>query len=87
MATKYSLALYQGATFSERYEFLDANGLPLDFNGYEARMHIRPTKESSTVYCRLSSSIDVDGTGINLKKFQQEITLIACVGVMNCVQS
>lgn len=75
MATKYSLALYQGATFSERYEFLDANGLPLDFNGYEARMHIRPTKESSTVYCRLSSSIDVDGTGINLTPISSSVTL------------
>lgn len=75
MATRYSFIVNQGATFTERYEFFGTGGTPLDFNGYEARMHIRPAIDSSTVYCRLSSSFDSDGTGISLTPKSASLTL------------
>ena len=73
--TSYLLEVRQGSTFQERYEFLNPDGNPIDFTGYEARAQIRPTITDSTVYCYLSSSIDVDGTGINMTPVSSSLTL------------
>lgn len=73
--TSYLLEVRQGSTFQERYEFLDPDGNPIDFTSYEARAQIRPTITDSTVYCYLSSSIDVDGTGINMTPVSSSLTL------------
>jgi len=75
MATRYLLQINQGSTFQERYEFYDSSGTALDFTGYEARMQIRPTITSNTVYCQLSSSLDADGTGISLTPTSASVTL------------
>lgn len=65
-AGKYSFSIEQGATTSFQVVYKDANSNPVDLTGYQARMQIRETITSSTVVCRLSSSLDTDGTGLNL---------------------
>ena len=65
-AGKYSFTVEQGSTTSFQVVYKDANGTPVDLSGYHARMQIRETKDSATVICRLSSSLDADGTGLNL---------------------
>jgi len=65
-AGKYSFSVEQGATTSFQVVYKDANANPVDLSGYQARMQIRETIASSTVICRLSSSLDADGTGLNL---------------------
>lgn len=65
-AGKYSFSIEQGATTSFQVVYKDANGDPVDLAGYQARMQVRETIASSAVICRLSSSLDVDGTGLNL---------------------
>lgn len=39
---------------------------PFDFTDYEARGSIKPSLGSSTNYCIISSSISIDGTGLNM---------------------
>ena len=65
-AGKYSFSIEQGATTSFQVVYKDANGNPVNLSGYHARMQIRETIGSSTIICRLSSSLDADGTGLNL---------------------
>jgi hypothetical protein len=65
-AGRYSFTLEQGATTNFRIEYKDSNNAPVDLSSYEARMQIRPTQASTTIICRLSSSIDADGTGLTL---------------------
>ena len=65
-AGRYSFTLEQGATTNFRIEYKDSNNAPIDLSSYEARMQIRPTQASTTIICRLSSSIDADGTGLTL---------------------
>ena len=47
-------------------QYIDSNGNPVDLSGYSARMQIRPTVTSSVVYITLSSSLQPDGTGLNM---------------------
>lgn len=72
---RYLFKVYQGSTFRERYEFLDSESNPIDFTGYECRMQIRPSYTSDTVFCNISSSIDNDGTGINMTPVSSSIAL------------
>lgn len=65
-AGKYSFTVEQGATTSFQVVYTDVSGSPVDLTGYHARMQIRETIGSSTVICSLSSSLDADGTGLNL---------------------
>ena len=65
-AGKYSFSIEQGATTSFQVVYKDANSNPVNLSGYHARMQVRETITSSTVICRLSSSLDADGTGLNL---------------------
>ena len=65
-AGKYSFTVEQGSTTSFQVVYKDANGTPVNLAGYQARMQIRETKDSATVICNLSSSLDADGTGLNL---------------------
>lgn len=65
-AGKYSFTVEQGSTTSFQVVYKDVNGTPVNLSGYQARMQIRETKDSSTVICNLSSSLDADGTGLNL---------------------
>jgi len=65
-AGRYSFVIEQGATVNFQIAYTDSNGTPVDLTGYQARMQIRPTIDSSTVYITLSSSLDPCGTGLNL---------------------
>jgi len=65
-AGKYTFTVEQGSTVDFRIEYKDSNGVAIDLTDYEARMQLRPSKESSTIYCNLVSVLDADGTGLNM---------------------
>ncbi len=65
-AGKYSFIIEQGATLNFQVDWTDGNGDPVDLTGYHARMQVRPSVESSQILLNLSSSMDMDGTGLNL---------------------
>jgi hypothetical protein len=66
-AAKYSFVIEQGATLDFQIDWTDDSGSAIDLTGYHARMQIRPQVESDAVYISLSSSLQPDGTGINLR--------------------
>lgn len=63
--TIYSIAICQGATFSLPIQYLDSGSNPIDLTNYGGRMQIRPNVGSADVYITLTSSLQVDGTGLN----------------------
>ena len=65
-AGRYSFIIEQGATTNFQINWTDEGNSAIDLTGYHARMQIRPTVESETIYLSLSSSLEDDGTGINL---------------------
>ena len=65
-AGRYSFTLEEGATLNLQIDWSDGDGNPVDLTDYHSRMQIRPSVESSTILLSLSSSLDVDGTGIIL---------------------
>jgi hypothetical protein len=65
-AGRYSFVIEQGATVNFQIAYTDSTGTPVNLTGYQARMQIRPTVDSNTVYITLSSSLDPCGTGLNL---------------------
>ena len=65
-AGKYNFTIEQGATFKLEVQYRDSGSVPIDLTGYNARMQMRPSVSSTTVYLTLSSSLNPDGTGINM---------------------
>lgn len=65
-AGKYSFIIEQGTTVNFEIQYRDSNNVPVDLSGYTARMQLRPTVDSNTVYLTLSSSLNPDGTGLNM---------------------
>lgn len=65
-AGRYSFVIEQGATTNLQINWTDSSGSAIDLTGYQARMQVRPSVESDTVYLSLSSSLEDDGTGLNL---------------------
>jgi hypothetical protein len=65
-AGKYSFVIEQGSTFDTEIQYKDTSGNPIDLTGYHARMQIRPTVDSETVFLTLSSSLRPDNTGLNM---------------------
>lgn len=65
-AGRYPLYIEQGTTVDFEIQYRDSNGNPVDLTGYGARMQIRPSVDSSTVYLSLTSTLNSDGTGINM---------------------
>ncbi len=65
-AGKYSFIIEQGATTNFQINWNDESGSAVDLTGYHARMQVRPSVESDTIYLSLSSSLQGDGTGLNL---------------------
>lgn len=72
---KYTFTINQGETFYRRLRYLDSDNQPIDLTGYHGRMQIRPSIGSSTIICTLSSSIGVDGTGLNFTPFSASVVL------------
>lgn len=64
-AGRYSFTIEQGATLDFELAYKDSNNNPIDLTNYQGRMQIRPSVGSDTVYITLSSSLDLDGTGLN----------------------
>jgi hypothetical protein len=65
-AGKYNFIIEQGSTLSFEVTYKDSTGSFISLQGYGARMQIRETIGSSTVICNLSSSLNADGTGLNM---------------------
>lgn len=63
---KYSFVIEQGSTLDFEIAYKDSSGNPIDLSNHQARMQIRPSVGSDIVYITLSSSLDPDGTGLNL---------------------
>jgi hypothetical protein len=65
-AGKYSFVIEQGSTVDFEITYNDSNSNPVDLTDYQARMQIRPSYGSSTIYMTLSSSLGPCGTGLNM---------------------
>lgn len=65
-AGKYSFIIEQGSTYQSELIYKDSAGEPIDLTDYSAKMQIRPSPGSTTLYLTLSSSIGPDGSGLNL---------------------
>lgn len=65
-AGRYSFTIEQGATLDFELAYKDSSDDTIDLTGYQARMQIRPSIGSDTVYITLSSSLDTDRTGLNM---------------------
>ena len=66
-AGKYSFIIEQGATTDFEIVWRDGDGNRVNLADYHARMQIRSNYGSDgTLYASLTSSLDSDGTGLNL---------------------
>jgi len=64
-AGKYSFVIEQGATLDFEIQYKDSDNVPIDLTNYSGRMHIRSSIADNTIIAALSSSLDVDGSGLN----------------------
>ena len=82
-AGKYSFVIEQGATFQRELQYKDNLGVPINLTSYSAKMQIRPTPGSNVLYATLSSSLDADGTGLNLNGLSGNMPLTSgSIGVV-----
>lgn len=65
-APRYTFIIEQGSTTNFEVRYLDDSSNPIDLSGYQARMQLRPSVESDTILLALSSSLQPDGTGLNM---------------------
>ena len=65
-AGSYSFTIEQGATTDFELVYKDSSGNPVDLSGYRARMQLKDSIGGSSTYLTLSSSLQSDGTGLNL---------------------
>jgi hypothetical protein len=66
-AGKYSFVIEKGATTDFEILYKDASGTPIDLKDNQARMQLRAEQTgSSALYLTLSSSLNDDGTGLNI---------------------
>jgi len=76
-AGKYNITVEQGSTFDLKLLYQDSNGNPADLTGYSAKMQIRPdyADYTATTYLTLSSSLDVDGSGLTITPISGSISI------------
>lgn len=65
-AGQYTFTIEQGATVDFRIDYQNSDGTPVNLTNYSARMQIRPTFTSPTVYASLFSTLWSDRTGLNM---------------------
>lgn len=65
-AGKYSFVIEQGSTTTFEIQYKDNTNTPINLSGYGARMQVRSDVNSSTILLTLSSSLQPDGTGLNM---------------------
>jgi hypothetical protein len=72
--SKDILIIRKGATFKRRIEYFVDNQ-PRNLTDYHARMQFRPNPNSTVIDLTLSSSIGIDGSGLNLTPFSGSVQL------------
>ena len=65
-AGSYSFTIEQGATTDVELVYKDSDSNPVDLTDYSAKMQLKNSVGGSTTYLTLSSSLQADGTGLNL---------------------
>jgi hypothetical protein len=65
-AGKYSFIIEQGSTTNFSIVYTDSTGVPVDLSYYSAKMQIRPYPGSNDLIAKLRSSLNGDGTGLNM---------------------
>tara|TARA_B110000503_G_C6964263_1_gene336431 strand:+ start:50 stop:454 length:405 start_codon:yes stop_codon:yes gene_type:complete len=67
-ASNYSFTIEQGTTVDFEIQYKDLDGNPVDLTGYWSEMQIKSSyaDNSPITYASLSSSLNLDGTGLNL---------------------
>jgi hypothetical protein len=65
-AGKNSITIEQGATTYFEIQYKDSGSNPINLAGYSAKMQIRTTVDAPLAVLTLSSSLEGDGTGLNL---------------------
>jgi hypothetical protein len=65
-AGRYSFTIEQGSTTNFTIVYTDSTGTPINLTGYSSKMQIRPYVGSPNVIVTLSSSLNADGTGLNM---------------------
>lgn len=66
-ASNNSFTLEQGTTIQYEIQYVDPDDNPIDLTGYWGKMQIKSSYANNEpiIYATLSSSLDVDGTGLN----------------------
>jgi hypothetical protein len=64
---KYSFVIEQGTTVNFEVQYKNSSNEPIDLSGYSGKMQIKSNyaDNSPITYATLSSSLAVDGTGLN----------------------
>ena len=65
-AGNFSFTIEQGATTDFELVYKDSSGNPVDLSQHNARMQLKDGVGGSTTFLTLSSSLQPDGTGLNL---------------------
>jgi hypothetical protein len=83
-AGKYSFIIEQGSTVDFTIVYNDSNGNPVNLSQYGSKMQIRQTYGSAPLLT-LSSSLNADGTGLNMSNAVSgaiEIYIASCTSSM-----
>ena len=82
-AGKYSFTIEQGATTNFEIQYKDSGSTPINLAGYSAKMQLRTAVDNATAILTLSSSLQPDGTGLNLSGSNGNTTLLSgSIGVI-----
>ena len=83
-AGKYSFTIEQGSTVDFVIVYKDSLGIPVNISTYNSKMQIRLTYGSAPIVT-LSSSLNADGTGLNMSNAASgaiEIYIASCTSSM-----
>lgn len=82
-AGKYSFTIEQGATTNFEIQYKDSGSTPINLAGYSAKMQLRTAVDNTAAILTLSSSLQTDGTGLNLSGSNGNTTLLSgSIGVI-----
>jgi len=82
-AGKYSFTVEQGATTNFEIQYKDSGSNPINLAGYSAKMQLRTAADASAALLTLSSSLEPDGTGLNMSGSNGSTTLLSgSIGVV-----
>jgi hypothetical protein len=64
-AGRYSFIIEQGSTLNLELQYKDENGVAINLSDYGGKMQLRSSVDSNDIILELSSSLQLDGTGLN----------------------